>query len=113
MTTLHQFDFYDEELHYDNKTGGITLKIMTTDNGLYNANPQLNFAYALDVPNKNVYYDISDVFGNPFKGELVLLWAKQECPSIAWPDGVPPAGSRTQSCADDTGLWLTLCGQMP
>ncbi|KAF2812421.1 uncharacterized protein BDZ99DRAFT_266326 [Mytilinidion resinicola] len=110
-STLHQFDTYSEGLRYDNKTGGISIKVTTKDNGLYDASPQLNFAYTLDTANNTVYYDLSDVFGDPFANETVLLYAKQECPSIAWPEGVPPAGSKTQACADDTGLWLALCGQ--
>ncbi|KAF2493437.1 hypothetical protein BU16DRAFT_490029 [Lophium mytilinum] len=110
-TTLHEYSIYNESIHYDDKAGGISIKVTTKDNGLYDASPQLNFAYALDTANHTVYYDLSDVFGDPFANETVLLYAKQECPSIAWPEGIPPAGSQTQACADDTSLWLALCGQ--
>lgn len=108
-TLLHQYDLYSEQYHYDNKTGGISIKITTKDNGLYDASPQLNLAYALDVANRTIYYDISDVFGDPFSGETVVLVGKEGCPAIIWPDGIPPAGTQTQACSDDTDLYLTFC----
>jgi hypothetical protein len=34
--------------HHDSASGGISLKITTVDNGLYNGSPQTNFAYTLE-----------------------------------------------------------------
>jgi hypothetical protein len=107
--TLNAGDSFTEPFHYDNKTGGITLKITLHAGGLYDGSPQTNFAYTLDSSN-NLWYDISDVYGDPFINNTVaVVPAETSCETISWDDGVPPSGSRTAVCSGDTDVQLILC----
>ncbi|KAJ5104327.1 hypothetical protein NUU61_001674 [Penicillium alfredii] len=99
---------YSEPLRHDDKSGGVSLKITTKENGLYDGSPQTNFAYTLD--GSNVWYDLSDVFGDPFSGEsLVVNPSKADCPNICWASGVSPGASQTKTCTSDSDVTLTLC----
>ncbi|KAF2842053.1 hypothetical protein M501DRAFT_1013421 [Patellaria atrata CBS 101060] len=99
---------YSEALHWDPKSGGITLKITTSADGLYNGSPQTNFGYTLD--GNNVWYDLNDVFGDPFSGKkLVVTPSDGSCGKIVWEQGVRPAGSHTYVCGSAASLTLTLC----
>lgn len=100
---------YSETMHYDNKTGGVSLKITTSQDGLTNGSPQLNFAYAINSSEKMVYYDLSDVFGDAFKGYNVQVTGGTSCPAISWPQGTPPAGSATKACDQSNDLHCSLC----
>ncbi|KAJ5380963.1 Antigenic thaumatin-like protein [Penicillium cataractarum] len=96
---------YGETFREDHETGGIAIKISTDENGLYNSAPLTVFAY--NINGQNVWYDLSDVFGDPFKGYPVALSPAE--PPIQWAGGIPPAGSqvRVQDLSED--LVLTLC----
>ncbi|CAI7617012.1 unnamed protein product [Penicillium discolor] len=99
---------YTEALHHDSASGGISLKITTVDDGLYNGSPQTNFAYTLDPG--TVWYDLSDVFGDPFSGKsIVVRPTDTTCSNICWAQGVNPGGSQTKNCNSDTSIDLNLC----
>ncbi|KAJ3478948.1 hypothetical protein NLG97_g8445 [Lecanicillium saksenae] len=99
---------YYEQYSRDPKTGGRSLKITRERDGLYNGKPQTNFAYTLD-PDR-VWYDLSDVFGDPFaNGRVQVVPSNNQCQSIVWPDGRPPAGSQVKTCWPDSDTTLTLC----
>ncbi|KAJ5566742.1 uncharacterized protein N7459_010124 [Penicillium hispanicum] len=108
MQTIEADGQYSEVLHYDDVSGGISLKITTGSNGLYDGSPQTNFAYSLD--GNNIWYDLSDVFGDPFSGNpLVVTPSITTCPNICWASGVSPSGSQTQECDASSNITLTLC----
>ncbi|TQV95365.1 Bys1 family protein [Cordyceps javanica] len=103
---------YSEQYTRDPKTGGRALKITRERDGLYTGKPQTNFAYTLD-PDR-IYYDLSDVFGDPFSGHRVqVVPSNRNCQSIVWPDGRPPAGSQVKTCTRDSDTTLTLCAAKP
>ncbi|KAE8383768.1 blastomyces yeast-phase-specific protein [Aspergillus bertholletiae] len=106
--TIEAGGSYSEPFRHDDASGGISLKITTVDNGLYNGSPQLNYAYTLD--NAGVWYDMSDVFGDPFSGSaLVVKPSDASCPSICWPQGVSPGGSQVKVCQSGSDEVLELC----
>ncbi|KAJ5114211.1 hypothetical protein N7456_002745 [Penicillium angulare] len=99
---------YSEVLRHDPVSGGIAIKITRTANGLYDGSPQTNFAYTLD--GSQVWYDLSDVFGDPFSGKgLSVDPSVTTCPDICWPKGVSPSGSQTHDCTSTSDVTLTLC----
>jgi hypothetical protein len=105
---LDTTESYTEEYAKDPVTGGKTLKITTDSNGLYDGTPQTDFAYSLD--NDQIWYDLSDVFGDAFSGsQLVVGSTNTSCPQIVWSAGTPPAGSQTKVCGSDNDVTLTLC----
>ncbi|KAJ5646627.1 hypothetical protein N7490_002999 [Penicillium lividum] len=97
---------YIETFHHDPKSGGIAIKITTVRDGLLRNAPLTIFAYNLSGDGK-VWYDLSDLFGDPFKGYRVSLQPSE--PLISWNNGQPPPGSgvRVHRAAND--LILTLC----
>lgn len=106
--TLQTGDNYLETLNTDPSTGGIAIKITTVENGLYNSSPQTDFAYSLT--NGDVWYDLSDVFGDPFAGSpLTVAPSDDTCNVIYWPSGTQPAGSQVNVCEDNSSITLTLC----
>lgn len=106
--TLEPGDNYHETLHSDPTTGGVAIKITTVENGLYNASPQTDYAYSLT--NGEVWYDLSDVFGDPFSGQsLTITPSDTSCKSVDWPNGTQPAGSQVNVCQENTDITLTLC----
>ncbi|KAL1970002.1 hypothetical protein VTN77DRAFT_6407 [Rasamsonia byssochlamydoides] len=107
--TLSFGEEYSEKYHQDAKTGGITVKITRKAGGLYDGSPQTDFAYTLDG-NNQIWYDISDVYGDPFvNSTLSVVPTDTSCPIIAWLNGVPPSGSQTAVCTADTDVQLNLC----
>ncbi|KAL2870427.1 Bys1 family protein [Aspergillus lucknowensis] len=96
---------YSEVFRHDPKTGGVAIKITTVMDGLYTSAPQTVFAYNL-VDNV-VWYDLSDVFGDPFMGEFVSLLPSE--PAIRWKEGVPPSGSQVRISEAMVDLVLTAC----
>lgn len=101
-------DAYSETLHRDPVSGGIAIKITTNEGGLYDGSPQMNFAYSLS--GGRVWYDLSDVFGDPFKGNPVRVTADGgNCPGICWADGVMPGGSQVRDCKADADIVLSVC----
>jgi hypothetical protein len=92
----------------EKSTGGIAIKISTDIDGLYTSAPQMIFAYNLsNVSQGKVWYDLSDVFGDPFEGYPVSLTPAE--PRISWTNGVPPAGSQVRVTQADTNLVLSVC----
>ena len=99
---------YSEPFVKDPQSGGKAIKITRDPNGLYDGAPQTIFAYNLD--GGNVWYDLSDVFGDAFSGQRLLeTSADQSCPAIVWDNGVPPGGSQVKVCEADADVTLTLC----
>lgn len=108
MQTIQPGSQYSEILHHDDVSGGIALKITTGPTGLYDGSPQTDFAYTLD--GTNIWYDLSDVFGDPFSGKaLAVTPSITTCPKICWDSGVSPSGSQTQVCDSSADITLTLC----
>ncbi|OJJ43997.1 hypothetical protein ASPZODRAFT_72715 [Penicilliopsis zonata CBS 506.65] len=106
--TLASGDEWSEEFYYDSTSGGVTIKITRGSDGLYDGSAQTDFAYTLD--GDTIWYDLSDVFGDPFSGHAVLQAPSDtSCPSNCWSDGVSPAGSQTLDCQADSNVTLTLC----
>ncbi|KAM3527716.1 hypothetical protein MY4038_006220 [Beauveria bassiana] len=99
---------YSEQYTRDPKTGGRALKITREPDGLFKGKPQTNFAYTLDPG--QLWYDLSDVFGDPFAGNRIqVVPSNSNCQSIVWPNGVPPAGSQVKTCTRESDTTLTLC----
>ncbi|KAK3402610.1 putative clock-controlled gene 13 protein [Sordaria brevicollis] len=100
---------YSEKFVKDPVTGGKALKITTTPDGLYTGAPELIFAYSLD--GANVWYDLSSVFGDAFKGHKLVVKGKGEgsCGAIEWGQGTQPAGSQTKVCGSKGDVELVLC----
>ncbi|KAJ6188384.1 hypothetical protein N7519_003292 [Penicillium mononematosum] len=111
--TLLPDDEYSEVFRENPDTGGIAIKISTDRDGLYDSAPQMIFAYNLSSTRERgerqdkVWYDLSDVFGDPFVGYPVSLTPSE--PLISWKDGVPPAGSQVRDVDASTDLVLSLC----
>ncbi|EED14375.1 conserved hypothetical protein [Talaromyces stipitatus ATCC 10500] len=105
--TIQPGKSYSETLHTDPISGGIAIKITTVENGLFNGSPQTIFAYTLT--NGQVWYDLSDVFGDPFAGKsLNVILSDTSCHAV-WSNGIPPAGSQVNVCQPNTNLNLKLC----
>lgn len=98
---------YAEGFVKDPTTGGKALKITIPADGLYSGAPQTNFAYSLD--GGNIWYDLSDVFGDPFAGRKLVVSSAATCPSIVWPAGTSPGGSQTKVCGSDQDVVFTIC----
>lgn len=99
---------YSEQFRRDPSSGGIAIKITTVNDGLFNNSPQTNFAYSLS--DSRIFYDLSDVFGDPFKGRKLLVDPSDPaCAEISWPTGVPPAGSQVRDCQKGSNVKLILC----
>ncbi|KAE8392847.1 hypothetical protein BDV23DRAFT_181263 [Aspergillus alliaceus] len=86
--TLAQNARYTETFRHDPQTGGVGIKLTTEKNGLAISAAQTVFAY--NLVSDQVWYDLSDVFGDPFKGHRVVL--DGDVVDIIWPRGVPPVG---------------------
>jgi hypothetical protein len=99
---------YTEQYRADPQTGGITLKVTAVADGIYTGAPELDYGYTTD--NQTIWYDISDVNGDPFAGSTVaLVPGNAACQSFIWEDGVSPSGINTASCSSDADVQLTLC----
>lgn len=99
---------YTEAIHRDQASGGVSIKITNGPNGLYDGSGQMNFAYTL--AGERVYYDLSDVFGDPFKGHAVsVVPDNDQCPGVCWPHGTNPGGSQVRSCETGCDVVLTAC----
>jgi hypothetical protein len=103
--TLLPYTQYAETFREDPVAGGIAIKISTQEDGLYVSAPTTVFAYNLS--DKQVWYDLSDVFGDPFAGYSVRLHPAE--PEIYWQQGIPPAGSQVRVMDASADLVLTLC----
>lgn len=105
-------DTWAEDYWRDDVTGGIALKVAKEDDGVPAGDAHVIFSYTLD-PDR-IWYDLSNVFGDPFEGEEVLLKGEGKCPDIEWAEGVPLGGKsrtlRTVDCGPDNDTALYLCG---
>lgn len=103
---------FTENIHRDRTSGGVAIKITRTPNGLFDGSPQMNFAYTFDPTTNDVFYDLSDVFGDPFAGHTVsVMPTNPDCADICWADGRQPSGSQVHDCLAGTGenIVLTTC----
>lgn len=108
--TLHTGENFTEEFHRDSTSGGITLKLTTERGGIFTNSPETDYAYTLDTDTATVWYDISDVNGDPFANHTVALLPDHDsCEAFVWQDGVPPQGIHTASCSADGDVKLILC----
>ncbi|OAT07385.1 BYS1 domain-containing protein [Blastomyces gilchristii SLH14081] len=99
---------YSELFRHDPRSGGIAIKLTLEPGGLLHGAPQTIFAYNLVLP--VIWYDLSDVFGDPFAGyPLKLAPSDPSCPVLFWPDGIPPGPSQVRNCQSKSDLTLTLC----
>lgn len=103
--TIWPYGRFSEIYRHDKESGGIALKISTVHDGLYSSSPMTIFAY--NLADGSVWYDLSDVFGDPFSGHPVEL--RPADPPIFWQDGIPPRGSMVRVQEDSVDLILTLC----
>lgn len=106
QVTVQPYGRFFETFRHDPKSGGIAIKITTVRDGLLSSAPEMIFAYNLSGNNR-VWYDLSDVFGDPFKGHRVSL--KPSEPEISWMDGKPSGGSGVRVRSASSDLVLTLC----
>ncbi|GIJ99115.1 hypothetical protein Aspvir_001241 [Aspergillus viridinutans] len=106
---------YTEPYRRDPASGGIALKLTRVQNGLYTAAPQMVFAY--NLVQRRIWYDLSDVFGDPFLGVRVRVEyrslageeGEDEEKGIEWVDGVSPGGSMVRVADAEGDLVLTVC----
>ena len=52
---MEPYSAYSQEYYYDDKSGGISLKVCTSDDGLYTGAPQTIYAYTLDQSGGQVW----------------------------------------------------------
>lgn len=102
---------YSELYRSDDTTGGIALKMTLEEDGLTTGKPQTIFSYALNDNEGKVFYDLSDVFDDPFTGHTLSITPSDDsCKGICWSGGMSTSYvSNTESCAQDTDVTLTLC----
>lgn len=105
QATILPYGRFSETYRHDKETGGIALKISTVHDGLYTSAPLTIFAY--NLASGKVWYDLSDVFGDPFAGHPVTL--KPSEPQVYWQNGIPPSGSMVRVRDASGDLVLTLC----
>ncbi|RAK97362.1 Bys1 family protein [Aspergillus ibericus CBS 121593] len=108
---------YSEIFHHDAQTGGVSIKITTVRNGLYTGSPQMIFAY--NLVNEQVWFDLSDVFGDPFRGRRVTVGVVagggggggggEEKEMIVWEDGVPVGGSQVRVIGGEGEVVVRVC----
>ncbi|KAI2861568.1 hypothetical protein CBS147343_9079 [Aspergillus niger] len=114
-----KYSNYTEPYHHDPQTGGVSIKLTTLRNGLYTGAPQTIFAYNFVEGQNQVWFDLSDVYGDPFKGRRVSVQVRavqggegggggwEE--SIVWEDGVPAGGSQVRVVGAERDLVVRLC----
>ncbi|KAJ3497327.1 hypothetical protein NLG97_g1990 [Lecanicillium saksenae] len=85
------------------------LKITRGPDGLEQHEPQLVFSYSIN--DGKVAYDLSEVYGDAFKGFKVEASANDEnCPKIEWDNGVSPGGANpAASCSAEVAIAVGLC----
>lgn len=96
-----------EPYRHDPLSGGIAMKVTTQPDGLFSGKPQTIFAYNLNRHESRVWYDISDVFGDPFEGSSVQV--QPATPEVHWTDGVPPRGSQVRVVDAREDLKVQFC----
>lgn len=105
--TLPPSQQHREPFRHDPRSGGIAVKVTTQPNGLFLGAPQTIFAYNLDRNASRLWYDLSDVFGDPFEGSSVSVQPAD--PEVHWEDGVPPKGSQIRVVDATEDLTVRFC----
>ncbi|KJZ73892.1 hypothetical protein HIM_06785 [Hirsutella minnesotensis 3608] len=99
---------YGEVFTRDAGSGGRALKVTLEDDGLYTGKPQTIYAYNLN--GSTIWYDLSDVFGDPFRGHKIIVASDNaSCGQIVMENGVPAAGSQVKNCDSAFNVTMTLC----
>lgn len=104
--TLEAHQNYSQTFHHDPSSGGVAIKVTTIQNGIYKHAPQAIFAY--DLENDLVWFELSDVFGDPFAGKRIQI--RPPVPPIVWTRGLPSGGASqvmTHNATQD--LIVTFC----
>jgi hypothetical protein len=87
---------------------GTAIKITKTADGLYAGKPtlHLNYTYA---KGKDIYYDLSSVYGYDFEGQNVIVTGDKgkDVPAIRWIGNKQASG--TLYYGGETDLMLELC----
>jgi hypothetical protein len=109
QTTLPKDSSYAETFHSDPEFGGISIKITSTPDGIFqNGTSQLVFAYSID--SSTVWYNLTSVFGDGFAGRTLRVQPSDEkCEPISWYDGRAPKDGQIKGCERETNLELTFC----
>ncbi|PLN85483.1 putative BYS1 domain protein [Aspergillus taichungensis] len=106
--TLAPNDIYSESFYHDAASGGVSLKITRSPDGLWDGSAQTNFAYSLT--GDRVWYDLSNVFGAPFADSALSVNSDDPgCGGICWPEGINPGGNHVKDCSAEATEVLTLC----
>lgn len=105
--TVAPYHQYREPYRHDPLSGGIAVKVTTQPHGLFSGKPQTIFAYNLNRNESRVWYDLSDVFGDPFEGSSVQVQPAH--PAVHWVDGVPPRGSQVRVVDSSEDLKVRFC----
>jgi hypothetical protein len=84
-------------------THGVAIKITTVPGGIFNGSPEIDFGYT--VGSQGLFYDLTDVNGDPFNGKSgPIVPSDSSCPTAS-------LGQGTVFCSDiNTDLTLTPCG---
>jgi hypothetical protein len=98
---------YSEPYGVKSDGSGKALALSLTSDGIFTSQATLTFAYALT--NGQVWYNLSEDYGQPFDQTLVQAPSDTTCASNVWNGGVAPDGSQVQVCEQDTDVTLTLC----
>jgi hypothetical protein len=109
QTALPKDSSYAEIFHSDPESGGISIKVTSTPDGIFqNGTSQLVFAYSID--SSTVWYNMTSVFGDGFAGRTLRVQPSDEkCEPISWYDGRAPKDGQIKSCERGTNLELTFC----
>jgi hypothetical protein len=109
QTALPKDSSYAEIFHSDPESGGISIKVTSTPDGIFqNGTSQLVFAYSID--SSTVWYNMTSVFGDGFAGRTLHVQPSDEkCEPISWYDGRAPKDGQIKSCEKGTNLELTFC----
>ena len=107
QTNLTSKSVYTEPYRFDPVSGGIAIKLVRTVDGLYNGSPVTQFDYTLN--GTRLFYDLSDVYGDAFKGfSVVQAPSDKTCPGITWANGVP-GPNQVNSCSSAANVTVTVC----
>ena len=96
---------YWEEMHHDEKSGGIAIKMTKEADGLNSGAPQQVWAYNLD--GGTVWYDLSTVFGAPFAGSRLDVTGDNGG-SIMWPNGIHPGGNQLTKAPSEGNIFFSI-----
>ncbi|KAI4605966.1 hypothetical protein J4E83_010392 [Alternaria metachromatica] len=96
---------YWEEMHHDDKSGGIAIKMTKEADGLNSGAPQQVWAYNLD--GGTVWYDLSTVFGAPFAGSRLDVTGDNGG-SIVWPNGIHPGGNQLTKAPSEGNIFFSI-----